>query len=223
MTSTAPATRHQTPPLGIISLITVSRDFGSRGSTFAAALGAAIGWPVLDREIIERVAHKLRRERDDIAWLDEHSPKLRGRIASALLFAPPELPVALDTAGLVEADRVAAVATEVLREAAESPPLIVVGHGAQCLYAGREGTLHIRLFAALHVRIARLMADHGWDEAMAETQARRMDEERTRYVRRYFGHDRYDPLLFDLQLNSGRFDLEQMLAIVRQTIETSGQ
>jgi cytidylate kinase len=219
MTSAAPATRHQVPPLGAISLITVSRDFGSGGSAFAAALGAAIGWPVLDREIIERVAHKLHRDCGDIAWLDEHSPRLRERIASALLFGPPELPVALDTAGLVEADGVAAAASEVLREAAQSPPLIVVGHGAQCLYAGREGTLHIRLFAAMHVRIARLMADHGWDETMAEAQARRMDEERTRYVRRYFGHDRYDPLLFDLQLNSGRFDLEQMLAIVRRALE----
>jgi cytidylate kinase len=204
--------------MGPIDLITVARDFGSRGSAFGVALGEALGWPVLDRAIIDRVAQRLDRDRGDIAWLDAHSPRVRERIAQALLYAPPELPVSLDTTNVVAADVVADVAKDVLRDAAHSPPLIVVGHGAQCLFAGRARALHLRLFAPLHVRVARLIADHGWDAATAEAQARRMDEERTRYVRRYYGHDRYDPMLFDMQLNSGRFSMEQLVAVVRDVV-----
>lgn len=205
-----------------IDLITVARDYGSWGSTFAAQLGETLGWPVLDRELVERVAERLKREQADIEWLDEHGPRLRERIGQALLLAPPEMLVSFDAAELINADTVAEAARQVMREAAESPPLIVVGHGAQCLFAGRPHTLHVRLFAALHIRIERLRADHGWDKATAIAQASRMDEERSRYVRRYFGHDRHDPLLFDLQINSGRFVLADAIALVRCALEATG-
>jgi cytidylate kinase len=200
-----------------IDLVTVSREFGAGGSDLARMLGERLGWPVLDHELVFRCAKRLNIDTAAVERMHECSPSLLARLSAALLVSPPEAP-GIDTSHLLRIDSIAEAAHESIREAAEHPPLIVVGHGTQCLFAGRRGALHVRLFAPLDARITRLRDRYGWNASVAAAKARQMDEDRRRYVQRYFHHDVRDALLYDVQINTGRMTVEEAVGVVERAV-----
>jgi cytidylate kinase len=196
-----------------IDLITVSREFGAGGSDLARFAGEELQWPVLDRDLVRLVAERLRLEPHHVEAVDEQPPGL----ASALLMAPPELPTEMQTDRL-HPDSVAAAARTAILAAAESPPLIVVGHASQCLFRHRPGTLHIRLVAPLALRLRRVCTRVPCDSARAVAETRRMDQARAAYVRRHHETDWRDPLLYDMQFNTGRVSIEEAARMVVQAV-----
>lgn len=202
-----------------IELITVSRQFGAGGSELARKLGERIGWPVLDDEVACRCAQRLNLETATVERLREHAPTLLARLSAALLVAPPEAP-GIDTMHLLRIDAIAEAALESITEAARSLPLIVVGFGTQCMFADRPDALHVRIIAPMSVRVERLRARFGWDDTNASSRARRMDEIRRRYVQRYFHRDVNDPLLYDVQINTGRTTLDEAAGIIEQLVRS---
>jgi len=202
-----------------IELITVSRQFGAGGSEFARKLGERLSWPVLDHEVSCRCAQRLNLDTSTVERLREHAPTLLARLSAALLVSPPEAP-GIDTMHLLRIDAIAEAAIESITEAARSLPLIVVGFGTQCMFADRPDALHVRLVAPMPVRIERLRARFGWDDKKAAERARSMDEVRRRYVQRYFHRDVNDPLLYDLQINTGRTTIDEAAGILEQLVSS---
>jgi len=200
-----------------IEIVTVSREFGAGGSELAARLGARLAWPVLDDEVACRCAARLQLDTAAVERLREHSPTLLARLSAAFLVAPPEA-CAFDSTNLMHVDAVAEAAYESIMDAAEKLPLIFVGFGTQCIFADRQDALHVRLVAPLEIRVERLRARFGWDVATATAKARRMDDDRRRYVQRYFRRDVLDPLLYDVQINTGRTTINEAAALVEQLV-----
>jgi cytidylate kinase len=198
-------------------LITVSREFGAGGSDLARVLGERLHWPVLDDEVACRCAKRLNIEQSAVERLREHSPTLLARISAVLLVTPPEAPW-FDTSNLMRIDAIAEAALESITEAAQSLPLIVVGFGTQCMFANREDALHVRLVAPLDVRVARLRERFGWNAQTAAAKAREMDDVRRRYVQRYFHRDVLDPLLYDVQINTGKTSIEDAASMIEQRV-----
>jgi CMP/dCMP kinase len=200
-----------------IELITVSRQFGAGGSELARKLGERLSWPVLDNQVACRCAQRLHLDESTVQRLREHSPTLLARLSSALLVAPPEAP-GFDTTHLLRIDAIAEAALESIMDAAKSLPLIVVGFGTQCIFADRADALHLRLVAPMSVRVERLRTRFGWDATNAATRARRLDEDRRRYVQRYFHRDVHDPLLYDVQINTGRTTIDEAASMIEQLV-----
>ncbi len=197
-----------------IDLITISREFGSGGSDLALRLGAELGWPVLDRQLVEQVASRLQLDPRTVAMMDEHPPGLLARISSALLITRPESPIAVDSSDVLSPDAVAEATRAAMLDAVKSPPLIVVGHGSQCLFHDRPGTVHIRLVAPLDSRVRRICDREPCEPNIAAAQVRKMDSDRYAYVRRYYHGDWRDPLAYDLQINTGKVSIESAAAAV---------
>lgn len=47
-----------------------------------------------------------------------------------------------------------------------------------------------------------------------------MDEVRRRYVQRYFHRDVNDPLLYDVQINTGRTTIDEAVSILEQLVRS---
>jgi cytidylate kinase len=45
-----------------------------------------------------------------------------------------------------------------------------------------------------------------------------MDEDRRRYVQRYFHRDVNDPLLYDVQINTGRTSFDEAASMIEQLV-----
>ena len=205
-----------------VDIITISREYGAGGSELARQLGDLLGWPVLDRDIVQRVADRLRLDQQTVEQMDEHPPGVLDRIATMLLMPPVESPVLLDTSDIPSSDSVADAARRVILEMVESPPLIVVGHGGQSLLRARAGTLHIRLVAPIGERVKRICAREECTPDDATARIRRIDADRRAYVRRYYQGDWDDPLLYDIQLNTARVAIEECTRMIAGLVRARG-
>jgi cytidylate kinase len=204
----------------MIRIITISREFGAGGSDLAALLGPRLGWPVLDQDIVPRVAGKLRLDDRTVQLFDEHPPTLRARISAALTIPQPDINVLQPTGEAPSHDAIAAATRTVVDEAAATPPLIVVGHGAQCILCARPDAVHVRLVAPLNIRVARVASRLGIDAAKAEAMAQRADADRRAWIQRYFHRDLDDDALYHLRINTGCVAIEEALALVAGLVES---
>jgi cytidylate kinase len=205
-----------------VDLITISREFGSGGSELGQALGARLGWPVLDHDLVHRVAERLHLGDEVVKAFDERPPQMMARLATALLFGTPDCPIPSEPTGMPDADTIAAATRRAIMDASRDPPVIIVGHGGQALLRGRPGTLHLRLVAPLESRVRRIVARSGIDPRRAADDARRMDECRRAYVRRHHQCDLRDVQLYDLVINTGSVSIEEASELVATIVERRG-
>ena len=204
-----------------IDLITLSREYGAGASALAARLGALLGWRVLDEDIPHLVADRIGLPDAAIEEADEHIPSMLENIGNALLIGSPDVLIDPEVARLPDPGRVALATRAVIVDAAQRPPLIVVGHGGQSLFRERPNTLHLRLVAPLESRIRRICARRECDPKTATVLARRLDADRARYVREHYGRDVHDPLLYHLQINTGTVSLDQAVRLVGDLLGAS--
>jgi cytidylate kinase len=205
-----------------IRIVTISREFGAGGSELAHAVGARLDWPVLDHDIVPRVAARLGMREAVVQQLNEHPPPLMHRLAAALLVLPPEAPVSVDPRDVLDLDAVADAACAELLEAARSAPVVLVGHGGQALFGDRADALHLRVVAPMEARLRRLCRRFGCDDRFAQAELRRTDEARRQYLRRYRGIDGSDPLHYHLEINTGRVTIDEAASLVVQLVEGRG-
>ena len=138
-----------------IRLLTISREYGAGGSELGVLLGEKLGWLVIDHELVRRLAARLSCDEGDVVAMDEHAPSFLERLAAVATVTAPESRVH-STPWTTDPDCVAAAAREVLLETANNPPVIIVGHGGNCLFRGRPDVLRLRVVAPFDLRVQRV-------------------------------------------------------------------
>ena len=196
-----------------IRLITISREYGAGGSELGVLLGELLGWPVLDHGLIRQLAARLKCEEGEVVAMDEHVPSFLERLASVAIVTAPESRVH-SSPWATDPDCVAAAAREVLLEAAQNPPVIVVGHGGNCLFRNRRDVLRVRVVAPFELRVQRVAQRTGVTAAKAAAEVRRKDADRQHYLQRYYQSNLNDPSEYDLQTNTGTISLDAAARLV---------
>jgi CMP/dCMP kinase len=202
-----------------VQLITLSREYGAGGSELGVLLGQKLGWPVLDHGLVRQLAARLRCDEGEVVAMDEHAPSFFERLASAATVTAPESRVH-SRPWTTDPDCVAAAAREVLLEAAQHPPVIIVGHGGNCLFCARPEVLRIRVVAPFDLRVQRVARRTGAPSQAAAADVRRRDADRQHYLQRYYKSDMNDPCSYDLQINTGTVTLEAAAELVIALIQS---
>lgn len=200
-------------------MITIARQFGAGGSEIAAAVGGALGWRVLDREILRSAATDLHAEEGSVAAVDEHAWGTLERAIATFLHGGSE-PVP-DPTYDIDPDTVAGAVHAVVRAAARATPVVIVGHGAQCIFGARPATLHVRVVAPFEPRARRVADRESLPIERARDEVQRRDRQRERYLRHHFGCDPAEGSLYSMQVNTARMPIEHcvaaILAVMRST------
>jgi hypothetical protein len=196
-----------------IQLITISREYGAGGSELGVLLGKELGWRVLDHELVQQLAARLRCEEGEVVAMDEHAPSFLERLAAVAVVTAPESR-AHSKPWSTDPDCIAVAARQVLQEAARRLPLVVVGHGGNCLFRGRPDVLRLRVTAPFDVRVRRVAQRTGVTSTQAATEVRRKDADRQQYLQRYYQSSLNDPSEYDLQINTGAVPLEAAARLV---------
>jgi cytidylate kinase len=206
-----------------ISMVTISREFGSGGGDIAARLAELLHWPLVERDLVRRVAERLGVSEQEVAERDEHVAGIAERVGIYLADAFPEMLLPPPPTPPVDHQAIRAVVEAVLREAAESPPVVVVGHGAQCIFAPRPGTLHVRVWAPLEERVRRVSGRLGLERNEARARIQREDGSRDEYLRRHYGIDPAAGIHYDVIVNTARLDVESIAAALAALVRATGQ
>jgi cytidylate kinase len=182
-----------------VAVVTVSRQFGAGGLRVAGSLAEVLGFTLVDRELVEEAARRLGVDPDVAQGRDERAPALVEELGLALAAGTPEFgltPVGLSDQALAEGTRA------VIHSLAEAGDYVILGRGGQAALADRSDACHLALVGALGDRVRRIMQWQGLAEEAARAQCERVDGERAGYVRRFYGVDIRDPLLYHCVLNT---------------------
>lgn len=196
-------------------VITISRMYGSGGSEVAQRVAAALGWSLLDNDIVDAIAERSGLTRAEVSAQDERVPSLVERLASALSLSSPEMlpPVPSGPIETTE-ERVVAVTQRIIEEALQAGPAVFVGRGAQCLLAEREDALHVFCYAprgALR-RYAMSTFRVGPDEA--DKIITDQNKQREQYVRRHWNRNWLAHENYHLCLNTAWLGLDGAASLV---------
>ena len=153
-----------------MNVITVSREYGAGGSEVGRRLAEALGWELLDRELLHQAAAVEHVPDADLECLDEKAI----RMADRFRLHPPHQHY---LHGL----------TEAVRQAAARGNVILVGRGCRQLLADTPGCLHLRLVAPRDWRMQRMAREEGWTLERVLARCLEVDRARERFTRYFFG------------------------------------
>lgn len=187
-------------------IITISRQFGAGGSEVARRVAAALGWRVVDNELVEAVAARAGVPPAEVAEREERCATFVERLARTLAAASPEVFPPPDSAGVIvdlpEADLVKITET-VVAEIAAQGRVVLVGRSAPAVLAREADALHVKLVAARAFRIRVAATRLGCPSEQAAAVLDETDRMRARYNREYYRRDWNDPVNFHMVLNTG--------------------
>ena len=178
---------------------------------------------MLDRQLIHEVAERLRIDERAAEEMDEHPPRFMALLSSALLITPPESPVGMNTGDdpFIRTMPRRRQGWPWWKRRRSRRPSSSATEDSAC-FTGRPHTIHLRLVAPPEDRIRRVCGRRGCDEHLAAAESRRMDGDRAAYVRRYFNRDLRDPLLYDLEINTGRIQITEAVQLLAGLVESRG-
>jgi len=187
-----------------MAVITISRHPGSLGDTIARALADRLGYRLVERSELIRVAERI--GGTDVAW--DRAPELRER--------SPSFWERLNE----ERRRYASVLRRATTQLAEEGDVVIVGLGGGQLLKGLSNVLRLQIIAPMDIRLERVM-ERGFDDVagpLSRDQARdlirRADRDTNGYMRYMFNIDWLEAHNWDLVINSGRFSVNETVEMV---------
>ncbi len=197
--------------------ITISREYASGGGKIAEMLAQRLGWKLLDVKIIEEVARRARIPAAAAARWDEQVDPWFNRLIKALWRGGFEAAAGSPTPEPFDAEAMAELTAETIREAARAGECVIVGRGSQCILRDRNDAFHASIFAPHREKLDRLRQRLG-PETDYDTLLTERDRQRAAYVQRYYGENRKDRRLYHLTITSS-LGLE---TVVRTILSAAG-
>jgi cytidylate kinase len=187
--------------------VAISREAGTGGAEVASRVGQALGWKVLDRNLLEQMAARSGVPLDLLEIVDDGYPGWFFE-AFACWF----------DRRLVTQSRYLIYLKTVLRETLKQENVVIVGRGAQFLLP-RECGLAVRLIAPEPYRIEQMRARHGLSYYEARQMVRRLDAERRRFLKLAFGEDSDNPYIYDMILNVEKTGIDGAAKLVVAAVQ----
>ncbi|HEU0014852.1 MAG TPA: cytidylate kinase-like family protein [Longimicrobium sp.] len=198
-----------------MGVITIARQLGAGGETIAHRVADALGWRLLDRALVERIAEELEAAPEQVEAANERVENFVERLGLYLAEALPEMhPMAIPPP--VSPDATAEAARRVVAAVAQEGPAVIVGHAAQLVLRDRANALHVLVHAPMQTRVRRAMEHFGLDERAATERIRRSDADRKRYVREHWERDWLDPTLYHLCIDTGAFGIDGAAELIQE-------
>lgn len=190
--------------------ITIAREYGAGGGEVARKLAEALGWRVLDRELLHQAAQIEQMPDAELDRLDEQAVSMADRFR----LHPPHQKY---LHGL----------TEAVRQAAQQGDVVIVGRGARHLLGDMPDAFHLRLVAPREWRAERMAKLEGWSPDQARARCLEVDRTRELFTRYFFGDVAVQPAQYDLLVNTARVSLEDVTCVVAAvvrpgSVETAG-
>ena len=201
-------------------IITISREFGAAGGEVAQRLANALGWTLVDNELIDEVAKRAGLEPEEVAEREERAPSFIERLTRTLASAMPEF-VAPEGGTLPDTteERLVKVTEGTVSDLAGHENIVLVGRAAAAVLASRPGAIHVKVVAPRQERIARIAARKGVDLKEAEKQVNDSDGNRARYHKQYYQREWKDASNYHLVVNTGKVGVEGAVELIQRLRE----
>ncbi len=174
--------------------ITLSRQTGSLGEEITALLSKKLDLPVINRDWV----------------MGQWFPAIASSHELHMLSESPSYFLNISSQGLTFAEYLEMQ----LRESIAEQAAIIVGLGAQIIFADHPEALHIRIMASQEIRIKRLSVSHCLGKKDAERFLKLTDRKHRRYIKTIYDQDWSDPALYHITINTNYLTAELAAEII---------
>ena len=185
-----------------VNVITVEREYGSRGGEFAHDLAERLGWRLLDEELIAGAARTAGVDPALAARMDEKLDPWYYRYGKAFWMDPIYATVGPSEDQVFDSERMGALIRQEILDAAKVGNCVLVGRGAACALAGQAGCFHVFVYATLTAKRAWYARNFPEQASQAEQQLAARDKRRAAMIRRFYQQDWCTRTLYHMLLNS---------------------
>jgi cytidylate kinase len=216
-----------------MTVITISRQYGSGGDQIADRLCKILGYQQFDKQLVIQAAVEAGISETEIYDYSEENHRVRSFLdrlfsRTAVMGAGPiwgEVgDVYVPQEIQLSEDMMQSLVQKAIRSAHQKGNMIILGRGSQVVLQNEPDTLHVRLEAPLENRIQTVKE---WLKAekqtfQADVEIRReaqdliveRDAASRDYIKRFFQADWANPILYHVVLNTGKLSLERATELI---------
>lgn len=190
-------------------VITIGREYGSKGREIGEKLAAALGINYYDKNLINLAAERSGIKEKVLEKVDE-------TVANPLF--TPYYPPGIDP-GSVN-DRLFKMESDIILEKADTESCVIVGRCANYLLADRPNCLHVYIFEDMEKRIKNIMQSQGIeDKDVAARLVRKNDKSRRSYYQ-YYTDWKWGGLQgYHILVDSGLMGIDGTVAMLKNVAE----
>jgi len=216
-------------------VITISKEHGAGGKHLAEAIARMLGYDLIDKALIVKVAHQAKVSSSRVERFDqeEYSPLAKYLdslfLANPTLYAPGAFDMPVSAAGMMaglgekydffNSEQYLKLTQTAITSLYDKGNVVLIGRGGQVLLAGKPCCLHLRFTAPLDVRVQRMTAKLNVTAKEAQEIIHKRDKSRAAYIRDYYGRDWNDASLYHLVVNTALWDEKQAVALVQAAVK----
>ncbi len=193
--------------------ITISRETGCGANIVGQMLLEELrksnsGWKMVNKEIVDQAAGSLK--------VDKH--RVHEIISAEERTIANEILDALSTRYYKNDKTVLKTIADVVKHAAETGRVIIVGRGGVAVTRELSLGLHVKLFAPLKWRTDSIANRRGVTKEQAEVFVKETDRKRVKLLEQLSGKKVSD-ILFDLTINSATFSPSQSVSLILEAMK----
>lgn len=185
-----------------VSVITVEREYGSRGAEFAHELASRLGWRLLDSELLTAAARSACVPEEMAAKFDDRLDPWYYRYGK--VFWNDQLYSTASVSGdqVFDCERMYALIKQEILDAASKGNCVIVGRGGACALANKPGCFHVFVYATSAAKREWFANQHAGRVSQADQELAAHDKRRAAAIKQYYGQDWCARGLYHMLLNS---------------------
>jgi cytidylate kinase len=206
-------------------LLLIDQEYGAGASTIGEKISKRLNWNLFDQDLTVEIA-RLARIPPEVCQqrLERNDPFLH-RLVNVIWRGSFDRNLPSPDLAILDSKRLAFLLKQVIEQAAEKKPCVIIGRGAPYFLRDRKDTFCVFLYASRELKFRRVLKRVG-NEAEAINLVDTIDEDRRKFVKHHYGHDWPNHQLFHAMINTGIGDdltvetILDLLAGVNQGAET---
>lgn len=214
-----------------MSVITISRQYGSGGDEIAAQVCERLSYKYFDKQLMSKIANEVALAEVQMSDISEDTYKGRSFL-DRLLGGSSRVKTAeirswtRDTSGgrnvLVETlDEEATI--NLVRATVEAvykhDNIVIIGRGGQAILQKKPGVLHVRIEAPPEKRVLNVQQHEEISEIGARNLIDEKDKAAEAYLRRFYSINWNNPLLYHLVINTGKFKIAAAVQLICESVK----
>jgi cytidylate kinase len=192
---------------GLMSVITISREYGVDSEELAYFLAKKLGWEYIGKQLVAKIARELHiSEGEAETFLQDAQSRLLRFVDK---FTCSLIQKVVDRErGCLDDESYFKTVKKLVEDVYEDKNAIILGWGGMCILRDKPNVLHVRLIKDVAGKIETVMKRFNIDEKAAKYQIDREEKDSESLIRHYFNVDWNDASLYDLVIDMGKTTVE---------------
>ncbi|HUB31346.1 MAG TPA: cytidylate kinase-like family protein [Terracidiphilus sp.] len=189
-------------PLSPIKVITVEREYGSRGGEFAHELASRLGWKLMDSELVAAAAKSAGVPTELAAKFDERLDPWYYRYGKAFWHDSAYPMTGIGEEHVFDSERMLKLLKNEIERAAQAGNCVLVGRGAACALSCVPGCFHVFVYATTKAKRNWFFNAFPEQAQHADQMLAAFDKRRAAVIRKMYGQEWCARGLYHMLLNS---------------------